>query len=563
MENMKKKDSEWVVAVESSLKGETRPHKSQHGLIHSVPKSLYSRNNRKFYLPQAIFFGPYHFKQEDVGNNDMELLKSEVARKMHGRIIGNGDTKGLKSVVEKFMEKDNQDRIKKSYAKEFKLSSEVCAWMIVRDACFVIEVLNRFREDKVQEHEDEDEDAEESVSPFIDSILSRKRHHPLLTEIVKDMLKMENQLPFWVLEIVGLCTVGFNDDDHLRSIGFLTEEIGSDIVGSNENDQFQSSSVWFEFALKKLSPIEVAERPGQKYKERFHILQLLHDYIVDRQVPNKPKLPQYSSWSYFRYEILDCLIVCLIEEELSDKPATKILKCRRCMKLLFQVSGFVITLLVLSPVLVILFVWGIIFAIWYSIKNYISAKVEEKGLHVPTVEELKRVGVKFKNSDGGKKIGVSDIKFKDSKLYLPKINIDNRSEVILRNLIALEICSQNEQKPITRYALLMNDLVNTSGDVGILRREGIITSSLGSDDEIAQLWNFMVTATEMPRYDSIDKACEFINRYRKQLWKVLWAQFVMLHCSKPWLFLSLLAGVTFLLLTLVQVICLFQSCQLK
>ncbi|XP_059064924.1 putative UPF0481 protein At3g02645, partial [Cryptomeria japonica] len=162
-------------------------------------------------------------------------------------------------------------------------------------------------------------------------------------------------------------------------------------------------------------------------------------------------------------------------------------------------------------------------------------------------------------------IGISHIKFEESDyiLYLPEFKVDNRSEVILRNLIALEICSQDEEKPITRYAILMNDLINTSGDVGILRREGIITSKLGSDDEIAQLWNSMITSTEMPRYDPIDKVAESINVYRKKWWKILWAQFIMVHCSKPWLFLSLMGGFILLGLTAIQVFCIFELCLLK
>ncbi|XP_057837328.2 putative UPF0481 protein At3g02645 [Cryptomeria japonica] len=228
----------WVVQIESGLESEERSDESHDGLIHTVPKSLLTKTP-EFYHPQVISLGPYHFQIKDPQRNDIELLKSEVARKMNRKIEG-----GLKSVMEKFKKEGVQDRIKKSYAKNFELKSEACAWMIARDACFVLEVLDRFGKD---------EDQEKSRKAVIDSTLSRKRHHPLLTEIVKDMLKMENQLPFWALE-----------------------EIRLDIEGSN-------ADVWFESALKNVSPIKVAEERKREYHRESHILQLLHDYIIDKQ----------------------------------------------------------------------------------------------------------------------------------------------------------------------------------------------------------------------------------------------------------------------------------------
>ncbi|GLJ11971.1 hypothetical protein SUGI_0181250 [Cryptomeria japonica] len=76
--------------------------------------------------------------------------------------------------------------------------------MITRDACFVLQVLESC--------------GETSMS---NGIFSRGRHDP---EIVKDVLKRENQLPFWALK-----------------------EISTNIED------------WFESALKNLSPIEVAD----------------------------------------------------------------------------------------------------------------------------------------------------------------------------------------------------------------------------------------------------------------------------------------------------------------
>ncbi|GLJ11960.1 hypothetical protein SUGI_0181020 [Cryptomeria japonica] len=138
MENTKQKDS-WVVEVEESLKGEIRADESPDGLIHKVPESFLSENTKVFYHPQVISLGPYHFEKKEKLDDEIELLKSDVAKKVHHEIIGalnSSENVGSPDLPEIPEEKEKK----------------------------------------------------------------RKRYHPLLTEIVKDMLKMENQLPFWALK---------------------------------------------------------------------------------------------------------------------------------------------------------------------------------------------------------------------------------------------------------------------------------------------------------------------------------------------------------------------------
>ncbi|XP_057839276.1 uncharacterized protein LOC131049249 [Cryptomeria japonica] len=561
-------EGSWVVEVESSLESEMTPAKLRDGLIHTVPRILLKQDNREFYIPQVVSIGPYHFPEKDALDDDMKLLKSEVAKKMHRKIIWKY---GLKPVMEKFMEKEVQDKIKESYAKEIKLSSEVCAWMIVRDACFLLEVLDRFGKD---------EDQEKSEPGFIDSILSRKRHHRLLTEIVKDM--MENQLPLWILEEVRLDFLGSKADGCFESA-----------VKSNDDH-------WFEMALKHLSPIKVSEGRKRDFKKESHILQLFHDYIVHT-------VRQDDASSNSRSEnLISCNwlmnIFCKIKSTTENilckmKKTTENFHCKikelfssliphttisrsTCIKWVFA--------LLLSPVFVMLFILGVIFLVLlyiikklifdtlYSLTSCLSRREEGTEKHVPSIQVLKRGGMKFKKLEGA----ISQIKFNESNstLYLPQFKVDDRSEVILRNLIALEICSHEEQKPITRYAILMNDLVDTSRDVEILRLEDSITGKLGTDHEITKLWNSMLSPTEIPRYDSIDEAVKSINHYHKKWQKGLaflrhrrllgdflglLLEFIWTYGSKPWWFFSGLIVLVIFVLTAVQVVCLFKSCQYK
>ncbi|GLJ23235.1 hypothetical protein SUGI_0439530 [Cryptomeria japonica] len=76
-------------------------------------------------------------------------------------------------------------------------------------------------------------------------------------------------------------------------------------------------------------------------------------------------------------------------------------------------------------------------------------------------------------------------------LYLPKLTVtDMFTEVVLRNLLALEFIETNRGTVITQYVELMKSLIDTAKDVKVLRKCGVIVpgSSMISDDYIAAMW---------------------------------------------------------------------------
>ncbi|KAF5456774.1 hypothetical protein F2P56_026217 [Juglans regia] len=75
--------------------------------------------------------------------------------------------------------------------------------------------------------------------------------------------------------------------------------------------------------------------------------------------------------------------------------------------------------------------------------------------------------------------GLEAINFDNScgTFYLSVIHLDDNSEVVLRNLVAYEACIAPEVMVLTRYAELMNRIIDSEEDVKILR-------------EAAALWLF-------------------------------------------------------------------------
>lgn len=124
-----------------------------------------------------------------------------------------------------------------------------------------------------------------------------------------------------------------------------------------------------------------------------------------------------------------------------------------------------------------------------SDKSESSPSVEE--IAVPSATQLSSIGkINFSKTKGG----IRDIKFEEEKLtmHLPVIKLNIDSEVILRNLMAYE-ASRGISKSVelAEYVDLMCGIVDTVGDVKLLREKGIIDDEGDplSDEEIAKLFN--------------------------------------------------------------------------
>ncbi|KAJ0654923.1 hypothetical protein HanLR1_Chr14g0512641 [Helianthus annuus] len=71
----------------------------------------------------------------------------------------------------------------------------------------------------------------------------------------------------------------------------------------------------------------------------------------------------------------------------------------------------------------------------------------------------------------------------DNNIYLPRITLNNDSEVILRNLVAYETLMPNSNRfPLNEYMGLMCGLIVNVEDVKLLKKDNIIKGDLGEDE---------------------------------------------------------------------------------
>ncbi|KAL3726717.1 hypothetical protein ACJRO7_031591, partial [Eucalyptus globulus] len=170
---------------------------------------------------------------------------------------------------------------------------------------------------------------------------------------------------------------------------------------------------------------------------------------------------------------------------------------------------------------------------------------------MPSAIELRESGVRFRAAQGGK---LSDIKFENGTLKLPVLYVEDDTESKFRNLITYEQHRQSRDiKYFTDYVTFMDCLINSSKDVEVLRRAGIIKNYLGDDKVVAQMFNKMGDhVTVSGSYYS--KIFQNMNAYCDKRTNHRMAKLRREYFHSPWAFLSVLAAIVLLLLTATQTV---------
>ncbi|KAL6134060.1 hypothetical protein ACLB2K_066293 [Fragaria x ananassa] len=107
------------------------------------------------------------------------------------------------------------------------------------------------------------------------------------------------------------------------------------------------------------------------------------------------------------------------------------------------------------------------------------------------IQELKAAGIQLKPS---KTSTLKDISFKSlgfvGFLHLPPISVDDSMGPKFLNLRAYEMCPDFEiDFEVTSYICLLDSLIDHADDVKELRSANLLYNLLGSDEEVARLFN--------------------------------------------------------------------------
>lgn len=171
---------------------------------------------------------------------------------------------------------------------------------------------------------------------------------------------------------------------------------------------------------------------------------------------------------------------------------------------------------------------------------------------IHNISKLRRAGIKLKPWKADSFLIVN---FKHGVIRMPMISIDDFMSAFLLNSVAFEQCHSGCSKHFTTYVTLLDCLINTSRDVGLLCDWNIIENYLGTDAEVATFINNMGKDISFDIGSCyLARLFNDVNRHYRSGWHVQWASFRYTYFDTPWSFISAMAALILLILTVAQTI---------
>ncbi|KAF5473214.1 hypothetical protein F2P56_009839 [Juglans regia] len=171
------------------------------------------------------------------------------------------------------------------------------------------------------------------------------------------------------------------------------------------------------------------------------------------------------------------------------------------------------------------------------------------------MQELIAAGIHVKRSEDNSLRGISfsrKFNFYPGFLSLPPLIVDDSTGPKFLNLIAYEMCLDFQNDfGITSYISFLDSLIDEANDVKELRKARVLFNLLGSDEEVARLFNEIGTDL-VPNIDEYDDVKWQIQEYYDKTWVTWVAEFFHNHFSSPWTLLAFFGALFALALSATQ-----------
>ncbi|XP_059434283.1 UPF0481 protein At3g47200-like [Corylus avellana] len=389
--------------------------------IYRVPKQL-RKLNGEAYTPKLVSIGPFHHEADEL--KDMEKHKQRYLKHFLKRTLKIEED--LRKIIE-----GNEENIYHSYSKDCGVKSGTeFVQMILLDAIFIIELFL-----KTEAKED-------------DYILSKPW---LQIGILHDLILLENQLPFFILEelYMSACCVKGQQ---------ITEHKDQDLKKEDSPSFVELSRNYFGCYDKKPKSIIDEEVKVKHFTDLLRYSFLPSDIEDPQQSSKEQKSSKERSLclQYCATKLDDAGLKFKGVEHHSRLLDISVPSCEGCINSWFCFSCFIACL----PCCICLLL---------------------------TQRTLK----------------------------VPQLVIDDDTETIFRNLMALEQCHYPSKTYVCSYVLLLDRLVDTDKDVDLLVEKNVIDNQLGSNADVASLINKLcVQIVETPSSYFINIAKK-LNRHYK------------------------------------------------
>ncbi|KAL5559311.1 hypothetical protein UlMin_035522 [Ulmus minor] len=172
---------------------------------------------------------------------------------------------------------------------------------------------------------------------------------------------------------------------------------------------------------------------------------------------------------------------------------------------------------------------------------------------VPKVTELHRSGVKFKL---GSSQNLFDLRFSKGVLEVPRFKIFDETELLIRNMLAFKQYHYPEENYLSDFVVMMDSLIDTPEDVGLLVKYGILENILGDNATVSTLINYRSShiiwcISALALHDGVLINYHFyFNTFSKQLndyyrtsWHKWKANLKQNYFNTPWATVSVIAAI--------------------
>ncbi|XP_057982243.1 UPF0481 protein At3g47200-like [Malania oleifera] len=513
---------------ESNVQSELPPK------IRRVPQMLREQTSikkefEKFFEPRVVSIGPYHHGNPKL--KLMEELKPKFAHRFVSRLIKDtasreADQHQFGTLINEFYHKIHKEiqELRKRYADEnstSKYGDEDLARMLFLDGCFILQFI-------------ENRQGTNSEQPQM-----MKSHYEAFVE--QDLFLLENQLPFKVLQI-------------------LAEKTQSHQSNASKDGHFAMIEKFIYKNNKIAEPKNDEKNNRWETQPPAHLLEMLWRILLNFN-QHKPELVETHKW--WKPQQLAHLL----------KPLRKILNCNQHKPEPDAAAKMDKQNTPTKPdgtaevnklntdanagdnrsrrnIVKEIFVGWIEKVSSQKCPNRVS-----NGFSYRNVKELTAVGIKMKCS---KSSYLTDVSFESpaflfGQLRLPPITMDDSTGPKFMNLMAYEMCPDvtDDDFRVTSYVCFLDSLIDHADDVKELRKARVIHNLLGSDEEVAKLFNDIGTDL-VPNSTTYRKVMENIQIHYDSKVKSWIAVFIDRHFSTPWTVLATLAALYALFLSSAQ-----------
>ncbi|GFY83752.1 hypothetical protein Acr_03g0005260 [Actinidia rufa] len=442
--------------------------------IYRVPEEL-RKLKESAYTPRLVSIGPLHSKDErlkspmqDVKMSYVNLLLCQMTDGSQGRKVAVLEEciKAMKPWVED---------AKKSYTEEVNNIDEE---MLVVDGCFILELLYTYALINPKENTNEESKENTNETPNEDSSDPVFGSSLIRITVQHDLLLLENQLPFGVLEDLFHITVAKIPNRPLNYslfdyvISYFSNMMsldGKSTTSNTTNCSLPSERVLStncclpsECVLSLFGNRMDSENKGVAAKKKsnkmyYHILHILHDHCL----PLDPHKGEAYSELMPSASNLDYAGVKFAAGTGQNLFKVQFIEAQSCL--------------------------------WRC--------------------------------------------FHRARFEIPTLYLYDSTELFLRNLIAFEQCCPGVSSNFTSYAFLMDTLVNSAKDVEVLQKAGILRNYLGADQEASDLFNNLCKEVVLGEF-YFAETCKQATKYSECCWPAFVAHVRREYLATPWTFIA-------------------------